>query len=160
MKHYNPTIAEDATRIFNLKNGDMMPEEIGEPVAVIPIIRQNDLTKTLNTAASGTTTIFTTDASKDTYITAFLIAYNKNAACAIGDGAMALTATINGVATVIGGIPHLDITAERQIISVTLPYPMKVDRNTAVTLSGTFGAGACRRLATIYGYTVETTKGV
>lgn len=149
MKHYNPTIAEDATRIFNLKNGDMMPEDI-DVIATVPI----KSVQNINIKAAAAGTIYTTPTGKDFYLCRFSVA-SSHAAADTGTDVL-VTATINGVATDIFDSCDITLIASNRHDYIHLDPPIKIDRGTNIV--GT-AANYTRVRFTLGGYTVETTKG-
>jgi len=128
MKHYNPSITERANRIFNLKNGDGMSDEIDGPVAVIPIVPVVRICRQL--AGGGT---FTTPSDRDFYLTNAQISIAKVAA---DSGALAsLTVVIDGVTISILRINGVTLTADAQNVLQSWNFPIKLDRGTNITLS-------------------------
>lgn len=157
MKHYNPSITERANRIFNLKNGDGMSEEIDGPVAVIPVSPICQLVKNVTATTSGNTTIFTTSGSKDTYITAVHMSVNTDAANT--GGGTRVTAVIQGVTVELCRIAKLSTgLAIQRDTSISFPFPVKLDRGTTVILAHDFGAGTANFAATVVGYEEEVTR--
>lgn len=148
MKHYNPSITERANRIFNLKNGDQMSEEIDGPVATIEIKPSVKARR-----ATGSNTIVPA-ADKDFYITSMSISIAKTAA-ETGSGAV-ISATIDGVSTQILEIRGITLTADAQTATIALSYPLKVDKNTAVTFVVTGAMSAASAVVT--GYYEEVTR--
>lgn len=159
MKHYNPSITEEALRIFNSKQGDFLSDEVSGPVATIEIIPRTKILGQSATAASGSATIFTTASDKDTYITGVLFSFAKDATCDTATGSMAVQSTIDGNSgRQLAAFTVLATTAERETVYVTFPA-LKIDRNVSVQFgSKTFTVGNLYRTATIYGYTTETTR--
>jgi hypothetical protein len=148
MKNYNPSITERANRLFNLKSGDSMSDEVDGPVAVIPLTPAVKVRR-----ASGSNTIWPA-ADKDLYITAATLSIAKTAA---ESGSVAvINATIDGISTTILEIRGITLTADLQTVSVSLPYPLKVDKNTAVALVVTGAMTGAS--AIVYGYHEEVTR--
>ena len=161
MKHYNPTITENAFRIFNLKGeplDEVMPyiqptKELGN---VVNIVRGASIT-----ASNTSTTLYTTPSDKDFYLTGFNISVAKDAACDVATSSHTLRVVMFGANQSLALIPVITLTAERAETSADFPVPIKIDRNTIISfLSGAHTAGLFNRGVTIRGYTVETTKGV
>jgi len=158
VKHYNPSISEDAARILNSKQGQFLGDDVQGPVAVIPIRRYANIVRRVGSTTTGSATVYTTPADKDFYLTGIQVSFIKNATCDVASGPLRYTATVEGVSQGIISLALLTLTAQDQNAFVSFETPIKVDRNTAITTSNTFTAGAFVRECCITGYTVETTK--
>lgn len=113
-----------------------------------------------NTAKSttGSTTLHTTSSTLDTYVTGLTFGLTINATNDIATGRVSITGVINGTTVHIASIPVLTLTAQNTVYSMSFPIPLKLDRNSAVTLGAnwTFSAGAGTVIGTLIGYTEET----
>ena len=81
----------------------------------------------------------------------------KDATCdaAIGNQ-IQLNATFEGAAIVIAGIAGLTTTAQNSTITQSFNNPIKLDRNTTISISGnSYTAGLRSNSCCIMGYTVE-----
>lgn len=161
VKHYNPTIAEDANRIFNFKTGEVVSTEVAPFIQpIIPIQRKCTVIKELHHTTSGAQTLYTTPNDKDFYLTSVLMTIVKDATCDMASNVYNLTAVVDGVTISLGTIAILTLTAQSEVISRDFTIPIKIDRGSSIFLTAnTFTAGTMSRSATICGYTVETTKG-
>lgn len=101
---------------------------------------------------TGATTIYTTPTGKKTYLTGVMLDIVKNVTCDVATGVISVTAVIDGTTTTIVAVPVLTLTAERSDSEITFANPIAIDPGTAVSLTGTFTAGAMARSAIIYGY--------
>jgi len=152
MRHFNPSIAEDQTRILNLK-GQENVSEVADLIQPTIEIKPN-----LNIVRNSDGTIYTTPSDKDFYLTAAEIA-TAHAATDTGTDANIL-ATIQGSANqrlvVIKELNNPGVPSTQTAIMYFNP-PLKIDRGTAIIISATnfTGARGC-----INGYTRETIKGV
>jgi len=140
-------------RIFKLKGestsevADMIvPVVIVEPV--INIIKQNTVTN------ATTATVYTTPADKDFYLVAIQMTTIKD---------VTSTNTYTYVAGVISGVgmtffqlPCFTLTVQTLQAQLSLPLPIKLDRNTTVTVNQETNVANSKTNAVIYGYTVET----
>jgi len=110
-----------------------------------------------SSSSSATGTIFTTSATKKTYILAIQYNMVKDATCDIATGIASVRTTINGVSgQVLGSVYNLTLTAQNQGYSIVLPYPLLVDKAVAVQFAqATFTAGTFARTATIYYYETD-----
>ena len=97
-------------------------------------------------------TIYTTPADKDFYITAAALAVIKDATAT--STTEALFAYIGGAAINILTIPSLTLTAQTLANNISFAYPLKIDRNTAITASATTAVGNIRYNAMITGFTL------
>lgn len=160
MKHYNPSISEDAARIFNSKQGDFLTDEVQGPVATIEISPKARVLAVASNTSTGSGTIFTSPIDKDTYITGVIFSFVKDAACDTSLGVAAVQTTIDGLSgRHLASLAMASLTAERDTVYVQFLPAVKIDRNAVVQFaSKTFTAGTMLRVATIFGYNVETTK--
>jgi len=71
---------------------------------------------------------------------------------------VAFAITIDGVQVNPLGVALLTLTVQNKSVFMTFPYPIKVDRGTAITVGATYTAGNMRRLAAVHGYTEEVTR--
>lgn len=158
MKHYNPSISADMNRILNLK-GESTNEIEDVIVPIIPIQRRADIVRTLTKTSTGGSLVFTTAADKDTYITAVSLNYSADNA---SDGVkISLSGTVDGVSREILTLCKITLTAANHTCSLCFTNPIRLDRNTSVTLTHAFTVGTERSCCNVIGYTVETiTQGV
>lgn len=158
MKHYNPTIAEDATRILNLKNGDMMPEEIEGIVAVIPITPKANIVRGDSAVNTATITPYTTPTDKDFYLTSIQFSIIKD----VTNQATyyRINGTIEGVSKRIAQIQCITLTPQYSNGHITFNPPIKLDRGTNVQGVVDSAVANVSISLSLTGYTVETTKGV
>jgi len=151
MKHYNPSITERANRIFNLKNGDGISDEVDGPVAVIPI---QPTIKIVRRSVVAGGVIYTTPTDKDFYIVSVSLSVAKTAA-QTGSNVAILT-TIEGASISILDIRGITLTAQDASRDISFHYPIKLDRGTTITLSPTGDYTSLSGI--IYGYTEEVTR--
>lgn len=156
MKHYNPSITERANRIFNLKNGDQMPDEVEGPVAVIPLTNVVRIVRSAsaNNAASGT--VWTTPAEKDFYLTGVILTTTKDATSTATN--IQLTAFIDGVGQPIVRIRGITLTAMSQTVPISFSVPIKIDRNTQINIANDSAVANIATSAVIFGYTEEVAR--
>jgi len=129
---------------------------------IIPVIdinpkhgrRANIVAGTVKTT-SGSQTVYTTPANKDFYLTTVSYALIKDVACDMATGFSTITCTVDGASSNLIVQPIITLTAQNQVITISFPNPIKVDRNTLISFGGTYAAGVCVRSASITGYTVE-----
>lgn len=155
MKHFNPSIAQDAARIFNTK-GDPLTDEVEALVAVVPVTPVCNIIGVTTGAATGASTVYTTPPDKDFYLVAATLMMNDNATSDNTETYM--NVVINGATKQILDFRKLSLTAYAGEQSVSLSVPMKLDRNSTITINNSFTVGASTKAGTIIGYTVECTK--
>jgi hypothetical protein len=129
---------------------------------VVPVLdmtpdnhRKDTVLASLTQTTTGAMTVYTASADRDTYITGASISFVKGATCDIASGAIALGITQLSLARTLISISVLTLTAERDKVFIAFQNPVKIDRGTTITLSGTFTAGALVRSANIIGFEVE-----
>jgi len=158
VKHYNPSIVQDAQRILNTKMDTLSDNIADNIVPVIPVLPVTRFAETGSRSTSGAGNIQGAFTSKDYYITGINFAIVKDATCDVVDGTCGITVLVDGVSKTIASLPVLTLTAQSMVINVTLPFPLKVDRLGVIGFSSQiFTVGKFIRTATIYGYTQETT---
>ena len=80
----------------------------------------------------------------------------KNAACDVATGrTCSLQIQFNGATKTLLSAAVITLTAERVDKTITFNTPIKVDKNTAVVLSGAFTAGSMVRCCEITGFLVS-----
>jgi len=159
VKHYNTSISEDAARILNSKQGQFLGDDVQGPVAVIPIERYCNIIRSNSRNTTGSSTVYTTPTDKDFYLQAVLLSWEANAASDCTEFWVNVTTDTENVASQrILGARRTTLTAGRGEQILSLVKPIKLARNTQVTLNQSFTVGAASMGASVIGYTVETTK--
>lgn len=158
VKHNNPTIAQDSVRLFNFKTGDGLSEINDTIVPIIPIEPRCDIIKSASATNATSAVIYNTPADKDFYITAMSLSLIKDVTSTSASSTIAMY--IDGVQTFTLGITSITLTVQSETISISLPNPIKVDRGTAITVTNTTNVANINTRGTVYGYLVETVKGV
>jgi hypothetical protein len=156
MKHYNPSITERANRVFNLKSGDQMSDEIDGPVATIPIIPSCKIVRTANATNASSATIFTTPADRDFYLVAASLSYIKDITAT--STVQSLNVIVDGVTTAVIALAGITLTPAADSLSFVLPFPLKIDRNTAITITNSQNVANIRTHGVIIGYYEEVTR--
>jgi hypothetical protein len=156
VKHYNTSISEDAARILNSKQGQFLGDDVTGPVAVIPIKPRVNILKRGQALNSTGATVWTTPSDKDFYLVAANLSFVKDATST--SLASRISVTVEGVAINILDCAQLTLTAQSGNMSQQFNPPIKLDRNTNITVNNSTAVANCTSVANIYGYTVETTK--
>lgn len=157
MQNNNTSISQDLNRIFDLKG-----ENTGEVADFIQPVKEIspriNICRSASAAGAASATIYTTPADKDFYLTAAQLSLIKDAAGT--STASNLNATIDGVSQSLLLIRGITLTAQNDSIAQSWAIPIKIDRNTNITVTNSAVAGVTLTSGTIQGYTQETTKGV
>lgn len=158
-KYFNPTISQDAVRIFNLKAGDNLTSDIGNLIVpVVPITRFSNILKTATATNNTAATIYTTPSDKDFYLTGVQIAVSKDAtATSLGTD---VTVFYNSVNTRIIKISTNQLQVQNEAVSQVFNPPLLIDKGTAIVLNNSTNVANIVSSACIYGYTVETNSSV
>jgi len=157
MKTYNPTLMKNLSRQFNLKGNDNTDEISDFVQPVVEVQQPNDFQNSGASATTGTISV-AVPTIEDFYLTSVSISGVKDVTCDIATGTIDISATVNGTVVKILSAAVLTLTAER-FDKVIIFYPgIPVTRNTNITMTGTFTAGALSRGIEISGYTIATTK--
>jgi len=151
----NAKITNEVKRAFGLNNMTGYPMKVSE--AILPVVDVNPRYTNIIGAAPATNatsgTPYTTPANKDFYLTGFTISLIKDVTST--STATALMAYINGVQVALGRIAGITLTAQNDSLSASFPFPLKIDRNTAITITNTTNVANIAAYASIYGYLVD-----
>jgi hypothetical protein len=136
---------------------DTIPSVVNPTIQPVFEVKKKftNLVRHLNKTTTGASTILTTSSTQDTYITALVLCHTQDATC---DGVLVqILATTEGSQRALMSLRFQTTTANGGLNqSVSFPFPVKLDRNTAVQLSLAFTAGTCASSVCFYGYTEET----
>ena len=154
VKHYNPTIVEDANRIFNFK-ADTIPANVVDVILpTVAISRYANIVVNAIDAVTGSLTVFTTPSDKDFYLTSI---HMSEGGTSTNDGTVVFVSAVIGGATrrliqhCILQIGHFNNS------TITYNTPVKIDRNTSIIIVSSFTTGSGNKACSLTGYTVETT---
>lgn len=148
MKHYNPTLAENALEQFRTKSGDNLNSDVSPQI--VPIVELSP--KLIVRSATAATTLLTTPATEDFYLVYMGIEISAPAAT-----------TANSIITVTGEdgvnfqcLVHVDAgISESHTNSLMMNLPFrgaKLRRNTAISFAIN---GAANAHGIIAGYIVK-----
>lgn len=132
------------------------PRKVSE--AILPVVDVNpkkiEIVKRSVITDSLSGTIYTTPTNKDFYLHALhLSGFKSNATGCTG---FAINATINGVTSVLIDLNHAALTAMTEAhTSLSLNIPVKIDRNTAITVTSNNADTLNRVSGIIYGYELD-----
>jgi hypothetical protein len=102
-------------------------------------------------AISGT--IYNTPADKDFFLCSSTISLTKDATSTSTSSRM--NVIIDGATQVINRIDGFTLTAQQQTSNITFSTPIRIDRNTSITVTNTTNVANVTNGGTITGYTVE-----
>lgn len=85
--------------------------------------------------SSTTTTVYTTDANKDFYLTGAVLSLTKDAICDIANGKVQMNVTIGGATQNVLALSVLTLTAQDKSVGLSFSPPIKIDRNQAITIT-------------------------
>jgi hypothetical protein len=138
---------------------DATPNTLGNQI--IPVLECNPKlqrhvtfvkTSSSTVSASGAS-LYTTAPTKDFYLTSAYFYMTKDATCDVAIGLAGITAIVGGLSFYVIGISRLTTTAQDQGVYINFPQPIKIDRNTAITISAfSYTAGLSARTYGIMGY--------
>lgn len=157
MKHYNPSISNDAQRILNTKGGDVADNEVDGLFAVLPIVPCVHIVRNLFSTNGGDADVYTTPSDKDFYLTHVSIVGEKDAASTCTQ--MVVRFTEDGTTRNVIALAFLSLTARFYAHQATFDTPVRIPKNTALRLVHTGGGATQNTHVTIMGYTRETTSG-
>jgi len=155
----NTNIIDKISEKIKESNTNILPKTISN--SIVPIIDVGEnidsyVVESTANASSGTLTMLTTPSDKDFYLTSVTLGLNKNSACDLGTGSLNVTVVINGASKIILYLPTITLTAQNDVVVLSLPTPIKLDRSSSITYSGSFSAGVCLRSGNITAYTTDT----
>jgi len=138
-----------------LKEGyDIVPKSVNTFIQPVYEVynRSCNVSRVISAVTTGTVTLFTAIGDRDVFVTALSLSIIKDATCNIATGTIELNTTVRGVATALLAIAVISVTAQSERITISFPTPVMIDRNTAITLTGTYTLGVMARVATLEAY--------
>jgi len=148
------SILNDANDELNTNLQDQLPKNVTGCAVVYPINHKYSTLSRYNaTTLTGSTTLYTTPANKDFYITSACLAYHKDAAC--DSSIIHLTYIQDGATIRLLMLPQVTGEILQGQIANSYPFPIKCDRNTVIQYTGSFTAGTIFRAASITGFILE-----
>jgi len=137
---------------------DKIPSQLADKVVPVMEVNPRLLRKTrilgqarVNNSTAGT--IFTSSANYDTYITNVVFSYIKDVTSTATQ--LQLRVTIDGVVLRLIEVAGITLTVANGSLVVNLDAPLKIDRNTAVTLNSDTNVANFQISASVIGYTTE-----
>jgi len=141
-------------------NTNLSPTSLANQV--VPVIninpkanRRANIVRNINLTASGAGTIYTIPSDKDFFLCSIGVGLVKDVACDVATGRVVVVAVIDGATVQILGIPTITLTAQQSDVAINFSTPIKLDRGTQISITGTYAAGVMSRNAYVSGFTVE-----
>lgn len=137
---------------------DIVPSQLAEKVVPVMevnprLLKNNNIVKNLAVSTTGASTIYTTPATRDFYITGFYINGKTDVA---NDGVLATIGfTIDKTAQSLYVVRFPPLVVQYITSGFYLCQPIKVDRSTNITANLAFTAGTCAFTFGVFGYTVD-----
>lgn len=156
VQNYNSDTSKELITAGRLQTAaQAVPMKIAD--TIVPVIECNPkMLRRLNIVKSNTASdatgaaIMTTSASMDFYISAIELSYTKDAnATSI---LSTISAYINGASSTIAVLRYEPLTAGNASIALSFPFPIKIDRNTAINVTNSTNVASIDTTAIIYGY--------
>jgi hypothetical protein len=153
------TIVQDIINALKLQVGNILPDQTSDKVVLtydfLNTIYAN-VVSSGSSASAGALTIYTTPSNKDFYLCSIDFSFSKDATCDVATGRLGISAyTAEGGAKELIALPVITLKAEQQIITLTFPKPILLQRNTSISGSTSYTAGLMSRCGHITGFTVE-----
>ena len=134
-----------------------IPRTLAKDIQLVYAVNDNNLSRVLgkgSSSSSGTTTIFTSDATKkDTFITGISLSYIKD-----GDSDntnIQVNTTINGAVVGLIDVRGITLTAMQDHVHIHFSPPVKIDRDVATLISKSFTLGVMVVSGLVFGYTTD-----
>jgi hypothetical protein len=155
MKHFNINISQIMRNVFNLKS-ESSNEVIDAIQPVVEVGRRHiniirNATATNSTSAS----IYTTPADKDFYLTSASLSVIKDVTAVSVRSDIQAFGADDGITRQILTISGITLTPQSETISISLPFPFLVKRNTSITTNNTSATANIVQSATITGYVLD-----
>lgn len=134
---------------------DIIPSTIKTDIQPVMIVEKKhcNIVRSIESNTSGTITLYSVPSSDDFYLSSIELSYFKNAACDMSTGnSIAVLALIEGNSRRLINVATVTATSAGGNIVMNYSPPLKIDKGTNITITGTFTAGECIRGACLTGY--------
>lgn len=157
---HNSNLTKELVAAAGLQQRDNIPNQIAEKV--VPVINVNPWNniKIKNFASLGslsnaqTFTWYTASSTKDTYITNYTLSFIKDATSTATDLRLNIVDE-NGATQIIGRFAGITLTADKQTISQTFAFPLKILRGSNITLTSDTNVANIIMRATMQGFEID-----
>jgi len=156
-RHYNPSIVQHANRILASKGGDFLSDEVMPNIQpVIPISPVANISRGSGMTNALTSALFTTPADKDFYLTSAVLSVSKD----VTSTAVAIDfrVVIDGASQTPIRISGITLTPLQATVPLVFNPPIKIDRNTAISINANTAVANIRVDGSLTGYTEEVTR--
>ena len=120
------------------------------------LLRHCDVVKRNQAVNATSATIYTTPATQDFYLVSACVTLIKDATAT--STFSRINAVVLGATASFCEIASLTLTAQSETVSMTFPRPIKIDRNTAITVTNTTNVGNVTAAACIVGFIVDNSN--
>jgi hypothetical protein len=143
----------------NIQTHEEYPIELGK--TVVPTMEVNPkMVASCNIARSsgnvtttGTITgVYTTPTDKDFYLCSLDCIAVEGVTCDVATGSLSVQVIVGGKSINLITLPVLTLTSSLLTKTISYAIPIKIDRGTAIVMTGTFTAGALSRSFSLTGY--------
>lgn len=136
---------------------DIIPTQLADKIVPVmevnpKLMRRCNVLRSGSSAVSGSISLYTTPTDRDFFLTSLHLGIIKDAACDIATGAVNLGITVDGTARNFISIPVITLTAQNIVRDVAFCTPIKVDRGTSISITGTYTAGVMSRTGGLSGF--------
>lgn len=157
VNNYNTSISKRAADMLNVRDGQFFDNNLSNTIT--PVIDINnpicDIVRNVSTGTDSSV-IYTTPTDKDFYLTGVVLSYVKDASSDSTRGTV--NVVINGLTVAVAGIGGITLTALNQTVSISYPFPIKLDRGTTISISHAGSVGVTRMTVSIIGYISDTLR--
>jgi len=149
------SILNNTANELNLQQGiQALPKNINSLALVYNMnAKYSHVLRNASTTSTNTSAIYTTPADKDFYLTLVTLGFSKDVVSDLVEARISIT--VESKAQTILSCNTQSVTVDSRTVTLSLPYPLKVDRNTAINLIGAFTVGSCIKTASIAGFVLE-----
>jgi len=143
---------------FTSPGFEQVPTQLSNQI--VPTLNCNpervvNIVKSSQGVATGTVTVYTSPGDKEFYLTQLSAEFIKDVACDLATGRISILGTIMGASVDLISFPVITLTAQDSRGDVFFNPPIKIDKDSAIQMTGNYAAGVMSRTITIKGYTVE-----
>lgn len=139
----------------------VIPRVLGKDIQLVFDVNSEDIIDNPQALSSGsglksttgTLVALTTPTGRDYFLTKIDAGYVKDVVASNATGAFTINVTIGGRSVVVGSFPVITLLAQQDHLNITLIPPIKLDRATSITMTGTFAAGVVVRTLNVAGFT-------
>lgn len=159
---HNSELLRELRQAVSLQQGkDPTPVKLAD--TIVPVVEVNPryarivtFAKNGNATNATATTIFTSDANVDTFITAVTLGVIKDVTST--STVSAIEVYINGAAVNLIRIPGITLTVQSEMTTLSLNPPVKIDKNTTVRVTNATNVANIRAEACVMGFTVDNSN--